>query len=275
MIENTYSIQIPSITNFRTKFYFQTGERIVSAHDFPPHLHDELEIYILIEGDASFVVENKKYKLTHGDIIVSHPNEMHNCILDSNSVHKHICFWFDTSCEFLLETLLNKSYGNLISPSEEDKKALLEIYELISRASEENKLRRQFYLIMEMLDVISRNSKNTIAQLSLPDNLSQILLDIDKHFVEINSLSYFTKKYSLSQSTLNRLFKAHLNTSPKIYLETKRLAYSRILLCEGKTVFEACILSGFPDYSNYIRLFKKMFGITPKQYQNKQRHIEQ
>jgi AraC-like DNA-binding protein len=274
MIENTYSVQIPSINNFRTKFYFQTGEKIINAHDFPPHLHDELEIYILIEGDVSFVVENKKYKLTSGDIIVSRPNEMHNCILNSNSVHKHLCFWFDASCEFLLDNLLKKNYPNLISPSADEKADLLEIYELVSQASESNNQRRQFYLLMEMLDVINRSAKNPITQLSLPDSLSKILADIDKHFIEINSLSYFTEKYSISQSTLNRLFKIHLNTSPKVYLETKRIAYSRILLCEGKTVFEACIQSGFPDYSNYIRLFKKMFGITPKQYQNKQRYVE-
>ena len=67
-----------------------------------------------------------------------------------------------------------------------------------------------------------------------------------------------------------RLFKEHLNTTPKTYLESKRLVHSQILLKEGKSVLDACMESGFPDYSNYIRLFKRRFGVTPKQYKDSQ-----
>jgi AraC-like DNA-binding protein len=34
----------------------------------------------------------------------------------------------------------------------------------------------------------------------------------------------------------------------------------------GDTVTEAALKSGFSDYSNYIQLFKKQFGMTPLQY---------
>ena len=53
-----------------------------------------------------------------------------------------------------------------------------------------------------------------------------------------------------------------------MYIETKRLSYSRLLLNSGKSVLAACMESGFPDYSNYIRLFKGRFKITPNQYKN-------
>jgi AraC-like DNA-binding protein len=53
-----------------------------------------------------------------------------------------------------------------------------------------------------------------------------------------------------------------------MYLESKRLAHSQILLKEGKSVLDACMESGFSDYSNYIRLFKRRFMITPKQYKD-------
>ena len=64
------------------------------------------------------------------------------------------------------------------------------------------------------------------------------------------------------------MFRKYLKTSPKSYLETKRLAYSRILLRQGKSVVDACAESGFSDYSNYIRLFKRRFGITPNKYRD-------
>ena len=55
----------------------------------------------------------------------------------------------------------------------------------------------------------------------------------------------------------------------KMYLETKKLAYSRMLLKEGMPVADACSLAGFSDYSNFIRLFRLRFGITPNKYKKK------
>ena len=100
----------------------------------------------------------------------------------------------------------------------------------------------------------------------LPNTLKKILNDINKNFAEIPSINYLTDKYFISHSQLCRLFKQYLHTTPKLYLETKRLANAKIMLKNGKTVIEACIESGFPDYSNFIRLFKTSFGMTPNQY---------
>jgi AraC-like DNA-binding protein len=103
----------------------------------------------------------------------------------------------------------------------------------------------------------------------MPTLLRNIVDDINKNLTEINSLSYFTNKYSISSSTLNRLFKDSFNTSPKLYIETQRLTLSRILLRNGESVMSACMKAGFPDYSNFIRLFRRRFGLTPNQYKKK------
>ena len=62
------------------------------------------------------------------------------------------------------------------------------------------------------------------------------------------------------------MFKDYLNTTPKHYIETKKLAYSRRLLQNGLSVSDAAVESGFSDASNFIRLFKKRFEITPREY---------
>lgn len=262
-----YVLLVPSVNNFRAKYYFANYANVVSAQVFPPHVHDELEIYILLEGDASFMVDNNLYKLSSGDVVISRPNQMHNCVLNTNSVHKHLCFWFDVSCEFVFEKFLNnQDCPTVISPRKADADILLSLYEQLEDASKLDDQFKQFYLQLEILDIISKNASQIEVPSALPPILKTILDDIDRSFAEIDNLDFFTNKYSISQSTLNRLFKQHLNTTPKIYLETKRLAFSRMLLKCGKSVFEACVQSGFSDYSNFIRLFKKRFGITPKQY---------
>ena len=57
-----------------------------------------------------------------------------------------------------------------------------------------------------------------------------------------------------------------LNISPSEYIKKKRLANAAKLLSKGYTVSEASSQSGFSDYSNFIALFKKTYGVTPLKY---------
>lgn len=55
---------------------------------------------------------------------------------------------------------------------------------------------------------------------------------------------------------------------PFVMLRRKRLFVSMEYLRNGMPVSEAASQSGFSDYSNYIQLFRKQFGMTPKEYKN-------
>ncbi len=270
-MDTNYKFSIPTIDNYEAEYYFSYSPQDFAPRIFPPHIHDTLEFYVLIEGNVSFMVENEVYKLSSGDVIMSKPNEMHNCILNTVSKHKHLCIWFDTSSKFLFSAFLSHEYGkgNLISPSAQEKEILLALYSKLEKATLENDKKVQFITTLEILNIYEHNINTATFPSNIPQTLTDILNDINENFTVISSLQYIVDKYYISHSTLNRLFKQHLQTSPKMYLETKKLAYSRMLLKEGKSVFDACLLAGFSDYSNYIRLFKNKFGITPKQYSQK------
>lgn len=269
MENKVFSFRVPELEGFEIRYYFQDSQQKDEARIFPPHVHDRLEFYVLVEGNVSFMVENRLYRLQAGDVIVSKPNEIHNCILNADSVHKHLCFWFDGDSDFLFLDFLSHPMGegNLISPSQAEKERLSVLYQAICDAEIAQDPHRRLYLILEILDILRKNSKQHAPVQPLPTLLLEMLDDINRNFSEITSLSYLTEKYYISPSTLNRLFQKNLHTSPKLYLESKRLAHSRILLKEGKSVTDACMESGFSDCSNYIRLFKKRFHKTPREYQ--------
>jgi AraC-like DNA-binding protein len=46
----------------------------------------------------------------------------------------------------------------------------------------------------------------------------------------------------------------------------KRIALAKQYLIEGYNVSESCELSGFNDYSNFIRTFKNITGYSPTNY---------
>ena len=124
----THTLKIPTVSNFEMEYYYATEEARYNARNFPPHLHDRLEMYVLLDGDASFMVESNLYKLNSFDAIISKPNEMHNCILNTDSVHRHLCFWFDPSCDFLFADFLSHNFGenNRLSPDENGMHAFVE-----------------------------------------------------------------------------------------------------------------------------------------------------
>ena len=268
-------LEIPDVTGFSLDFYSYDTEKHFEKRVWKPHINDALEVYVLIEGDVSFSVEASRYDLLPGDVIITKPNEIHNCILNSNSLHKHLCFWFDTSCSFIFEPFLKHELGhnNLIRPDDEAKNRLNTIYGEIIKASDESDIHKQFYLSLEMLHILKQFTNSSAAKLPSP-LLSRIIADMNLNFRNIHSLDYFTVKYYVSQSTLNRLFKDFINTTPKTYLETKKLSHSRMLLLAGKSVSEASLESGFDTSSNYIRTFKRRFGITPKQYTRNQKKTD-
>ncbi|WP_091208424.1 helix-turn-helix domain-containing protein [Oribacterium sp. WCC10] len=44
------------------------------------------------------------------------------------------------------------------------------------------------------------------------------------------------------------------------------MQYFHQLVSEGKSIMEACINSGFSDYSSFTRSFKKIHQMSPTQY---------
>ena len=260
--------QMPDITGFEASYYFRVDEREYGAYNYPPHMHDALEIYVLLEGDVSFTVEHNLYHMQPGDAIITKPNEIHNCVLNAQGAHKHLCLWFSTQAESLVGDFLRHDFGqnNLISPVKEDKKLLLSLYEKLRTAHAKEGKRYEFLLLLQILDTLGKSLSQALAPQQMPAELQAILADINDNFLSIKGLQYFTDKHFISQSTLNRVFRVYLHTTPGQYLEAKRLAHSRLLLKKGKSVLAACMESGFSEPSNYIRLFKKRFGITPGQY---------
>lgn len=270
------NLTVPDITNFSATFYGNVSNFSYAKKEWKPHINDALEIYVLIEGDVSFAVEGSRYDLLPGDVIITKPNEIHGCILNSNSVHNHLCFWFDTSNSFIFEPFLKHELGhnNLIRPDEESKKRLYFIYSEILKASDKGDVHKQFYLSLEMLHILKNFTEIENSAKAPSPILNEIIKDMNLNFKKIHSLDYFTAKYYISPSTLNRLFKCFIKTTPKAYLETKKLSFSRMLLMQGKSVSEAAAESGFDTSANYIRTFKRRFGITPKQYSRNQKKTD-
>jgi AraC-like DNA-binding protein len=91
----------------------------------------------------------------------------------------------------------------------------------------------------------------------IKDNLNEKL--------NINSLS---SKACMSKATFYRLFKRELGLSPNDYILTEKIKRAKQMLAKpGSKIASISYDLGFSDSNYFIRVFKKMEGITPGSYQ--------
>ena len=249
--------------------YAETDERPEFEHE-DAHIHNECEIYINVEGDVSFFVENNIFPVKEGDVIITKPYEYHHCVYHSKSTHKYFCLWIEADGgEEYLDFIFKRDVGNsnriVLTDKEysELKKACMKLLD--------KECKEKYYYYFKILHILSSGGREESEKVALPEDILLAVEYIDKNYLSAITVSDISKYAHISVNTLERHFKESLKTTPVSYINKKRILTSATLLKEGCSVLEACEKSGFSDYSGYIAKFKKIFGITPLKYKKMQK----
>ena len=247
----------------------------ISKGDYPAHIHDHFEIFVNVKGSTDFIVNNKIYHLSDGDILFIRPNVYHHTIYTHNCDHEYYFVFFPSTTNNTLINLLlpdDLSQDALIRMNDHnDSKKSLDLCEkmLLDRGRENS---FQFLHFLEFLKHI-RSSKNAPAENSnmeiASEPLTEILTYISDNYNTITSIKSISDHFHISLKTLERLFKKYVGNSPKTYLDTLRLSKASEFLHAGCNVTETAYKCGFCSTSNFISLFKSQFGDTPHKYKNK------
>jgi len=232
------------------------------------HFHNYCELYYNISGKVKFMVENHIYDISKGDIIITKPNEFHQCLFSENCIHEHICIWLETTTASpVLTSFIDRELGQhnmIVLPTEKKELFLSLCLEFEQNKNDPKKPIKNLSTILQILSLIEEYAQNDINKNAfLPSTMYNALNYINKNFNKISSIKQVADKLYVSQSMLDRNFKKHFNISPKKYLETKKILFAKQLLEQGKSVTDACFNAGFNDCSHFIVIFKKYFKTTP------------
>ena len=256
------------------------------------HSHDCCEDYVNVEGDVSFMVEDTLYPISPGDAIITRPWEHHHCVYNSNRFHKH--YWFLFSCngnERLFPHFFERGLGkfNLVTPGSEDKKRLTDICGSLCdniKNKEETESEKSingtdktfktlndieiyadFFALQNIL--LKGINRFGTAAAEIPLELEFMLEKINELLPGLINVKNLANKAHISVSTAERLFLQYTGFTPSKYILSKRLNMAQQMLKSGKNVTETAIDCGFCDSSYFILMFRKKFGITPKDYKRK------
>ena len=98
-------------------------------------------------------------------------------------------------------------------------------------------------------------------------NFDTICEFINKHYSDTEiSASVICQQAGLSYGTISALFKRYYGGTVMDYLNEVRIMKAKELLADGKTVSEAAAELGYYEPRAFIRVFKKLEGVTPGKY---------
>lgn len=270
MKQNTFTL--PAMPEMKFSVTRTVLDAASALNQNEAHIHKECEVYINLSGNVAFGVEDRLYAVSRGTVIITMPYEYHHCIYRSNDLHEH--FWITFSAERdqdFLRLFFDREKG-INNRIDLDEGALTELCGVLDGLLDNRAegLERRI-LILRFFRILMEGSHTWSAENMdrLPPDVSAALVYMDQHLQEELDIRTLAQACNVSVNTLERHFKDSLGTSPFVMIRKKRLFASMMYLKSGSSVTEAAIKSGFSDYSNYIQLFRRQFGLTPGQYKRK------
>ncbi|EMS73062.1 AraC family transcriptional regulator [Ruminiclostridium cellobioparum] len=260
--------------------FFHTKEELPPNIEY--HNHDFYEIFFYISGKVTYVIEGKSYKLKPGDIILINNRELHRTIIESGEDYERIVIWIkpdyiinlntdSTDLTMCFESSAKKKY-NLLRPDTETLAYLKTIVQKLEKAYYNSGFGSEvlkYAYVNELVVYLNKAylyTKDEEIEVDIEYNqkISNIIKYINANLDSQLSLENISAQFYISKYHLLREFKKYTGFTIHRFIQKKRLIMARMLLKENVKVSEVSLVCGFGDYSNFIRTFKREYGISPK-----------
>ena len=251
------------------------------------HVHPNIEVYFCISPYIDYIVNDKYYILSPGDIVIIKPNEVHKVVIREPHLYARFFLTFPTDSlpDHLLPpltALLNSGGGKAVRlrPSEKEwenictllHQALSICRESVGEGQSMLMQTKVHALCLQILCSLCEYTNRALPAERRADGaeLSELLADvyiyIEKHLKEIQNVAQIAKALYVSPSYLSTLFRKHMGVPLVYHLQSLKMSLAKQLLEEGYSVADTCHELGYTDCSYFIRVFKRHMGMTPLKY---------
>lgn len=252
------------------------------------HRHNAYEIYLFLSGHTKVYLEQTCYSLTHGDLIIISPDELHRSVCLDTFLYERIGINIKKSAFERLST----PRSNLLQCFEthlSGRKNLVhlnaeQLHYYISLASNLNQalcndapwqdILVDTYMaqLLVFINTLYSSASESPANI-MPEFIKNTMSYIREHLTEDITLMDLSKEFNFNGKYISYKFKQLTGLTLRSYILDQKIALAKQLLTEGKTVSETCEASGFKDYSNFIRSFTNTVGISPGKYKHSIQYI--
>jgi AraC-type DNA-binding domain-containing proteins len=270
----------PDIVASRSEYIVADHTLTEKPKPFDFHFHEHYEMYFFLSCSGEMMVEQSKYSLSRGSLLVFNSHEAHRAMPAQNQPYERIAVHFQANliralplqnCN-LLACFQNHVFGTKNSSLLENETfdkffyTAKNLIDSLKSSQPEGEALALSYLTQ--LLVIANHAFSESHEMTLPFSgfVSEAVLYIDSHLSDPLSLQHLAQILNIDPFHLSHQFKLQTGTSPYHYILIKRIALAKQLLSEGLSAIQTCEQAGFGEYNNFSRTFKKYVGITPGNY---------
>lgn len=278
---------------FNTRQYMQSKDfeafyySDLNFQTLPAHTHDYYEFYLFLEGDLDLEISGHARPLHPGDMVLVPPGVSHHALMHSSDrPYRRFVLW--VSQEYVARLLKESpDYVFLMQRAATSGRCYYHFHE-----AEFSSIQSRLIRLLEEFHS-NRYGRNAAVYLALNDLLlymnriiyerehpvvsgsgdlmQEITLFIDEHLTEDLSLDVLANHVCLSKYYIAHYFKDSLGISIHQYITKKRLQSCSEAIASGSDITRTFDEYGFRDYSSFYRMFRKEYGMSPREYQEAHR----
>lgn len=273
--------------------YFKAGQYICEQNWYhkPIISKNDYEIIIGIKGTQYIQQDDEKYEVNPGDVLFLLPGILHFGYAPSDEGTS--TYWLHFFCN-ADEKILTESeaYQEIISVSDtnnlQESILLPTFFSLIDTGKSFMYLKQILhianspyythfstdYLVTDLAIELTQQFINSVSSSVTTESAGDKKFSQILEWVRINatkgiSVKIVADKFNFTPDYLTRLFKRNIGMSTLKYINTNKISKSKELLINtNNNINEISYLIGFKDEKYYMKLFKRIEGVTPSQYRD-------
>lgn len=248
------------------------------------------KIFFSLSGQKNFHIDENTYACLSGDVFLISPHEWHyfSDYSDTQDHERIVCFIYPSFLRECCSEHTDLSYcfsqasalqSHRLSLSAIEQEQLLSYIHRLNLQNDFGQDILDKSLFLEMLVFLNRtfishsafSKEEAVPPKCIPPQINAVLTYINHHLCDNLSTGALSERFFLSPSYLCKLFRNTTGTTLHKYIIAKRITHAKKLLSDGMSVSATCTACGFNDYSNFIKIFTRSVGISPKKYASLQK----
>ncbi len=235
------------------------------------HYHNMICLIGLKKGSAKFIVNEKEILLKKEKLVVINPNEVHYSISNKENQDYYVIYidrdWYKSLQNQIFESKDIVAIPNII----DDLNINEDFFKLFDFLSKNNDVIEKEMRLLDFLKTIFNlfiDEKKFLKINETTKIAKKFKEHIEKNISSKLTLTSISKELNVSAFHIIRVCNQDFGLSANAYIVNKRVHRAKKLISEGLDISQAAVEVGFYDQSHLTNVFKKVFAMTPKAYQN-------
>ena len=256
------------------------------------HCHDYYELYIHIRGGEYMGVDNRLFQLKPNQVFILPPFCMHglSCTKEMRNYERS---YLNLSPEVMRvlscgqidldQFFRSHTSGSVCTYQLTDQDASQYVAWIrrirdnqIKHADENDAFHRfeNYTLLMNILNLLCRTMRRTEpveGEFFGNSVIQEVLEYINNHYTQPIRIENLARSFGVSVSWLSHEFTRFTNRSVYDYVLYRRVMLARQQMLGDASLNDIAYQCGFNDYSNFLRSFTKIAGVSPSRYRKELR----